>query len=161
MSSFKFQDLGCDRHLKSTKLSCQFLGKIMKISTATLGYPRIGKNREVKKALEAFWSRKIDAELLLKTVREVEEINWKTQLEEGIARIGIGDATLYDRVLDWTVRLGLIPKRFQQFEGLERYFAMARGKEGIPALEMTKKRSIKLLLTHKLPTVSNSKKTLA
>jgi 5-methyltetrahydropteroyltriglutamate--homocysteine methyltransferase len=138
MSSFRFQGLGCDRHLKSTKLSCQFLGNIMKISTATLGYPRIGKNREVKKALEAFWSGKIDADLLLKTVQEVEEINWETQLEEGIDCIGIGDATLYDHVLDWTVRLGLIPKRFQQFEELERYFAMARGKAGIPALEMTK-----------------------
>ncbi len=110
----------------------------MQIQTATLGYPRIGKNREVKKALEAFWSGKLEAELLLQTVREVEESNWKTQLETGIDFIGIGDTTLYDHVLDWTFRFGLIPKRFQQVSGLERYFTMARGKEGIPALEMTK-----------------------
>ncbi|NJK49996.1 hypothetical protein HC931_19310, partial [Candidatus Gracilibacteria bacterium] len=64
----------------------------MKISTATLGYPRIGKNREVKKALEAFWSRKIDAELLLKTGPRSRRNKLETQLEEGIARIGIGDA---------------------------------------------------------------------
>jgi 5-methyltetrahydropteroyltriglutamate--homocysteine methyltransferase len=110
----------------------------MNISTATLGYPRIGKGREVKKALESFWRDKITAESLLQTVKEVEEASWKTQLAAGIDRIGIGDATLYDQMLDWSVRLGLIPQRFQAFTGLERYFAMARGKEGTPALEMTK-----------------------
>lgn len=111
---------------------------MMTIQTATLGYPRIGKNREVKKALEAFWSRKLDTDSLLQTVHTVEETNWKTQVEAGVDYIGIGDATLYDHVLDWTWRFGLIPERFRQFTGLERYFAMARGKEGIPALEMTK-----------------------
>ncbi|MBP5971852.1 5-methyltetrahydropteroyltriglutamate--homocysteine S-methyltransferase [Brasilonema sp. CT11] len=110
----------------------------MQIQSATLGYPRIGKNREVKKSLEAFWSGKIAAESLLKTVREVEEANWKTQLYTGIGKIGVGDTTLYDHVLDWAFRFGLIPERFQQFSGLERYFVMARGQEGIPALEMTK-----------------------
>lgn len=110
----------------------------MNISTATLGYPRIGKSREVKKALESFWRNKITAESLLQTIKEVEEASWKTQLAAGIDRIGIGDATLYDHVLDWAVRLGLIPQRFQAFTGLERYFAMARGKQGTPALEMTK-----------------------
>ncbi|MEM8672463.1 MAG: 5-methyltetrahydropteroyltriglutamate--homocysteine S-methyltransferase [Cyanobacteria bacterium P01_G01_bin.67] len=110
----------------------------MNISTATIGYPRIGKGREVKKALESFWRNKITAESLLQAVREVETASWKTQLAAGIDRIGIGDATLYDQVLDWAVRLGLIPQRFQAFTGLERYFAMARGKEETPALEMTK-----------------------
>ncbi|MBN3941844.1 hypothetical protein [Nostoc sp. NMS9] len=110
----------------------------MQIQIATLGYPRIGKNREVKKALESFWSGNIESESLLQTVRKVEEYNWKTQLEAGIDHIVIGDTTLYDHVLDWTFRFGLIPERFQQLSGLERYFTMARGKEGIPALEMTK-----------------------
>ncbi|BAZ18228.1 5-methyltetrahydropteroyltriglutamate--homocysteine S-methyltransferase (plasmid) [Calothrix sp. NIES-4071] len=110
----------------------------MRIQSATLGYPRIGKNREVKKALEAFWSGNCESEALLQIVRETEESNWKTQLEAGIERIGVGDTTLYDHVLDWSFRLGLIPKRFQQYNGLERYFAMARGKEGVPALEITK-----------------------
>jgi 5-methyltetrahydropteroyltriglutamate--homocysteine methyltransferase len=110
----------------------------MTIQTAMLGYPRIGKNREVKKALEAFWSNKSDAETLLQTMQEVEFFNWKAQLEAGIDRIGIGDTTLYDHVLDWTVRLGLSPDRFRHLSGLDQYFAMARGKGGIPALEMTK-----------------------
>lgn len=110
----------------------------MSILTTTIGYPRIGKNREVKKALEGFWSGKLTAATLLQTVKTVEIENWQTQLKAGIDRIGVGDATLYDSVLDWTVRLGLIPDRFQHLSGIERYFAMARGKEGIPALEMTK-----------------------
>lgn len=110
----------------------------MNTITATLGYPRIGKNREVKKALEAFWSGKISSESLLETIKQVEEDNWKNQLYAGIDKIGVGDITLYDHILDWTFRFGLIPERFKRFSGLERYFAMARGKEGIPALEMTK-----------------------
>ncbi|MEO8892049.1 MAG: 5-methyltetrahydropteroyltriglutamate--homocysteine S-methyltransferase, partial [Coleofasciculaceae cyanobacterium] len=110
----------------------------MTIQTATLGYPRIGKNREVKKALEAFWSGKLNAETLLQAVHEVEATNWKMQIEAGIERIGIGDTTLYDHVLDWSIRLGLIPDRFLHLSGLEQYFAMARGKDGTPALEMTK-----------------------
>ncbi|MBR8836873.1 MAG: 5-methyltetrahydropteroyltriglutamate--homocysteine S-methyltransferase [Stigonema ocellatum SAG 48.90 = DSM 106950] len=110
----------------------------MQIQTATLGYPRIGKNREVKKALEAFWSGKLESEALLQTIKEVEETNWKIQLEAGIDKIGVGDTSLYDHVLDWMFRFGLIPERFQQFSGLECYFVMARGKEGIAALEMTK-----------------------
>ena len=110
----------------------------MSISTSTLGYPRIGKNREVKKALESFWQQKISADELLKTVREIEETSWQTQAKAGIKRIGIGDATLYDQILDWSYRFGIIPKRFQQFQNLECYFAMARGKDGILALEMTK-----------------------
>ncbi len=138
MSHFKFQVSGCNCHPKSVQLSCHVLEKTMNISIATIGYPRIGKGREVKKALESFWRNKITAESLLQTIKEVESASWKTQLAAGIDRIGIGDATLYDQVLDWSVRLGLIPQRFQAFTGLERYFAMARGKEGTPALEMTK-----------------------
>lgn len=110
----------------------------MTIQTETLGYPRIGKKREVKKALEAFWGGKSDEETLLQILREVETSNWKTQLEAGIDRIGIGDGSLYDLVLDWSVRLGIIPDRFRHLSGIDRYFAMARGKDGIPALEMTK-----------------------
>ncbi len=110
----------------------------MTIQTQTLGYPRIGKKRELKKALETYWKGESNAETLLKAAREVETNNWKAQLNAGIDRIGVGNETLYDHVLDWTVRLGLIPQRFREFSGLDRYFAMARGKDGIPALEMTK-----------------------
>lgn len=110
----------------------------MTITTETLGYPRIGKNREVKKALEAFWSGKLTVDTLTQRIETVRTENWQTQLAAGIDRIGIGDTTLYDCMLDWIVRLGLIPDRFRGLSGLDRYFAMARGTEGIPALEMTK-----------------------
>ncbi|WP_448562543.1 methionine synthase II (cobalamin-independent) [Trichothermofontia sp.] len=53
----------------------------MLIQTATLGYPRIGKNREVKKALEAFWNNQSDIETLLQTMHAVEAANWKVQEE--------------------------------------------------------------------------------
>lgn len=110
----------------------------MRMKTQTLGYPRIGKKREVKKALEAYWKGESDAETMLNAVREVETNNWKTQLNAGIDYIGVEKVTLYDHVLDWAVRLGLIPQRFRELSGLDRYFAMARGKDGLPALEMTK-----------------------
>lgn len=110
----------------------------MTFQTETLGYPRIGKNREIKKSLEAFWSGKLDVDSLLQTAQTVETANWKTQLNAGIDHIGIGENTLYDHVLDWSIRLGIIPDRFRQFNGWDCYFAMARGKDGIPALEMTK-----------------------
>lgn len=108
------------------------------LQTATLGYPRIGKNRELKKALESFWNGSSSAETLHQTVQAIEAQNWHTQLAAGIDRIGVGDLSWYDHVLDWSVRLGIIPERFQGLTGLERYFAMARGQDGIPALEMTK-----------------------
>jgi 5-methyltetrahydropteroyltriglutamate--homocysteine methyltransferase len=109
-----------------------------KRQTQTLGYPRIGTDRQLKKALEAFWKDKVEAASLLDTFREVRRYGWETQREAGIDLIGVGDGTLYDHVLDWTFRLGLIPDRFRKFEGLERYFAMARGAQGLPALELTK-----------------------
>lgn len=110
----------------------------MKIQTETLGYPRMGKKREVKKALEAFWGGKSDEATLRQIVRDVETANWKTQLAAGIDRIAVGDMSFYDLMLDWSVRLGIIPDRFRNLSGIERYFAMTRGKDGIPALEMTK-----------------------
>ncbi|MCS7030015.1 MAG: 5-methyltetrahydropteroyltriglutamate--homocysteine S-methyltransferase [Gloeomargarita sp. SKYG116] len=106
--------------------------------TATLGYPRIGKHRELKKALEAFWQGQFDEASLYQTAQAIELQNWQVQLAAGIDRIGVGDFSLYDGVLDWSLRLGIVPERFQHLTGLARYFAMARGQTGIPALEMTK-----------------------
>ncbi|GJD12696.1 5-methyltetrahydropteroyltriglutamate--homocysteine methyltransferase [Galdieria sulphuraria] len=93
-------------------------------ATATIGYPRIGLNREMKKALEAYWG----------------EESLKDQMNAGIQLIGVGDHTMYDHVLDWTFRLGLIPDRFKQVQNpKDKYFAMARGnKEGLQALDMSK-----------------------
>ena len=108
------------------------------LKTQTLGFPRIGREREMKRALERFWKGKLEAKQLLDTLHQVEEDAWKTQGDSGIDFIGVGDGTLYDPLLDWAVRLGLIPRRFQGLEGLELSFAMARGKPGVAALELTK-----------------------
>ncbi|GJQ15245.1 hypothetical protein GpartN1_g7036.t1 [Galdieria partita] len=109
-------------------------------TTATIGYPRIGLNREMKKALEAYWSGKSSLDELLKVSKQVEEESLKDQLNAGIQLIGVGDHTMYDHVLDWTFRLGLIPDRFKQVQNpKDKYFAMARGnKEGLQALDMSK-----------------------
>ncbi|MFQ5943702.1 MAG: 5-methyltetrahydropteroyltriglutamate--homocysteine S-methyltransferase [Anaerolineales bacterium] len=107
-----------------------------KILTQTLGYPRIGTDRELKKALEAHWKGTITADELLDTFRVVQRQSAEAQAE--IDRVGVGDATLYDHILDWTVRFGFIPARFESFENLELYFAMAKGAAGLPALELTK-----------------------
>ncbi|HOT93177.1 MAG TPA: 5-methyltetrahydropteroyltriglutamate--homocysteine S-methyltransferase [Anaerolineae bacterium] len=106
--------------------------------TQTLGYPRIGKNREMKRALEAYWQGALDRDTLLATFAEVTREGWRAQLAAGIDLIGVGMETLYDHVLDWSVRFDLIPPRFRDLSGLDRYFAMARGVPGIPALDMTK-----------------------
>ena len=112
--------------------------RLMQIATATVGYPRIGKQRELKKALEAYWHGMIRERELRESACAIEAANWQAQADAGIDRIGVGDTSFYDPVLDWTVWLGLIPDRFRELSGLERYFAMARGQDPIAPLEMTK-----------------------
>uniref|UniRef100_A0A383VYE6 5-methyltetrahydropteroyltriglutamate--homocysteine S-methyltransferase n=1 Tax=Tetradesmus obliquus TaxID=3088 RepID=A0A383VYE6_TETOB len=107
------------------------------ISTGTFGFPRIGPKREIKAALEAYWSGKLSQPELLSISAEVQAADWQLQASAGITRIGI-DGTLYDQVLDTTLALGLAPVRFANFSGLELYFAMARGASGVGALDMSK-----------------------
>nr|CCA17494.1 unnamed protein product [Albugo laibachii Nc14] len=109
------------------------------VSSSTLGFPRMGPNRELKFALEKFWRHKITENELYDVAHTVEAANWKAQLDRGVDSVPVGMFTLYDHVLDWTYYLGCAPERFQQLKvSLEQYFAMARGMDGIPALDMTK-----------------------
>ncbi|OQS02379.1 5-methlytetrahydropteroyltriglutamate-homocysteine methyltransferease [Thraustotheca clavata] len=111
----------------------------VEIDTGTLGFPRMGPNRELKFALEKYWRGAITQEQLNKIAVDVETQNWHTQVERGIQRIGVGMFSLYDHVLDWTLYLGCEPQRFTKLTSdVDRYFAMARGLDGIPALDMTK-----------------------
>ncbi|KAA6439968.1 5-methyltetrahydropteroyltriglutamate--homocysteine S-methyltransferase [Dyadobacter flavalbus] len=113
-----------------------------------LGYPRVGSQRELKKANEQFWAGKIDRDALLKAARQVRHQNWETQQNAGIDLIPSNDFSLYDQVLDTTLMVGAIPERYHQLidgksnRELDLYFAMARGvqREGmdIKAMEMTK-----------------------
>jgi 5-methyltetrahydropteroyltriglutamate--homocysteine methyltransferase len=104
--------------------------------TYTLGFPRIGRDREMKLALEAYWKHKTDEAALLRVLAEVER--QAADAQAGIDLVGVGDTTLYDHVLDWAFRLGIVPARFRHLEGLELRFAMARGADGIQPLELTK-----------------------
>lgn len=109
------------------------------VDSATLGFPRMGPNRELKFALEKFWRNKLSEAELLAVARGVEAANWQAQLDAGVDHVAVGLFSLYDHVLDWTHYLGLAPPRFAGVEaGLPQYFAMARGVDGIPALDMTK-----------------------
>ena len=116
--------------------------------THNLGYPRMGDNRELKKALEAYWSEKISLDELEDTGKKIRERNWLLQKNAGIDLIPSNDFSLYDQVLDMSLSLGAVPARYEtmqkdgNYTGEDLYFAMARGyqKDGldITAMEMTK-----------------------
>lgn len=117
--------------------------------TQNLGYPRIGSQRQLKKACEQYWAGKIGLKELNKVARSIQEQNWQTQLEAGIDLIPCNDFSYYDQVLDTSLLLGVIPRRYSPVlseirsnNELDLYFAMARGyqKDGldITAMEMTK-----------------------
>lgn len=119
------------------------------MQTNILGYPRIGSNRELKKANEAYWTGKISLEKLQLTARQLRRQNWETLHQAGIDLIPSNDFSYYDQILDMCIMTGAIPARFQALkESLvtpsspELYFAMARGyqKNGFDAtaMEMTK-----------------------
>lgn len=119
------------------------------MQTNILGYPRIGSNRELKKANEAFWAGKISLEKLQLTARQLRRQNWETLNSAGIDLIPSNDFSYYDQVLDMCIMTGTVPARFKALmDSLaspgspELYFAMARGyqKNGFDAtaMEMTK-----------------------
>jgi 5-methyltetrahydropteroyltriglutamate--homocysteine methyltransferase len=111
------------------------------IRAANLGFPRIGRNRDLKKATEAYWAGEIDADRLVQTASELRLQNWREQQEAGLDVIPSNDFSFYDQVLDTTGMLGAVPPRFEHVGGtvnLHTYFAMARGTDDAPAMEMTK-----------------------
>jgi 5-methyltetrahydropteroyltriglutamate--homocysteine methyltransferase len=109
--------------------------------SSILGYPRIGKQRELKKAIESFWSGKVGEAELAETAREIRRAAWDVQARAGIDLIPANDFSYYDQVLDAICLTGLVPERFGQpgqTVDLHTYFAMARGSAHAPALELTK-----------------------
>ena len=115
------------------------------IQVASIGYPRIGPKRELKKALEQFWKGEIKEQDLHAVAKDLRKQNWQTQKDNGVDLISSNDFSFYDQVLDAICLLGAIPKRYK-WDGnevtLKTYFAMARGSQtselDVPALEMTK-----------------------
>ncbi|WP_435243870.1 5-methyltetrahydropteroyltriglutamate--homocysteine S-methyltransferase [Streptomyces cucumeris] len=105
------------------------------------GYPRQGRNRELKKAIEGYWKGRITADALRDTAAELRRTNWRQLAGAGIHEVPTGDFSYYDHVLDTTVMVGAIPDRHREAvaaDPLDGYFAMARGTQDVAPLEMTK-----------------------
>jgi 5-methyltetrahydropteroyltriglutamate--homocysteine methyltransferase len=114
-------------------------------STANLGFPRIGAQRELKKALESYWKGEMDTAAFRAAAKTVRMDSLKRQKDAGITAIPSGDFTYYDHVLGHSQVFGCIPARYENLKNgdpLTLYFAMARGhqKDGVDvvACEMTK-----------------------
>ena len=100
------------------------------LAVATLGTPRIGPRRELKLALESFWSGASDENALIETGIGLRAANWARQKKLGVSVIPSNDFSFYDQVLDTSVMVGAIPEVYGWNGGpvpLATYFAMARG----------------------------------
>ncbi len=114
-------------------------------TSANLGFPRIGTNRELKRALEGYWGGRIDLQELESVGRRLRREHWELQRDAGIDHIPSNDFSYYDQVLDACAMVGAVPARYG-FSGdvvdLDLYFAMARGSQqdgrDVTAMEMTK-----------------------
>lgn len=103
------------------------------INTHNLGYPRIGEQRELKKATESYWHGRISREELEATGRQLRQQNWAKQKAAGIDLIPCNDFSFYDQMLDFSCLIGNVPPRFGwKGEGmdLDTLFLMARGSRG-------------------------------
>ncbi|SDU28138.1 MULTISPECIES: 5-methyltetrahydropteroyltriglutamate--homocysteine S-methyltransferase [Pseudomonas fluorescens group] len=112
----------------------------------SLGFPRIGRDRELKKAQEAFWKGELNEAGLRDVGRDLRKAHWDLQKNAGIDLLPVGDFAWYDQVLTHSLMFGVIPERFRPHDGkapLQTLFSMARGVSnaccgGAHAQEMTK-----------------------
>ncbi|MFD5764767.1 5-methyltetrahydropteroyltriglutamate--homocysteine S-methyltransferase [Streptomyces sp. NPDC127049] len=105
------------------------------------GYPRQGRNRELKKAIEGYWKGRVSADALRATAADLRRSNRQQLADAGITEVPTGDFSYYDHVLDTSVMVGAIPERHREAvaaDALDGYFAMARGTQDVAPLEMTK-----------------------
>ncbi|WFE28240.1 5-methyltetrahydropteroyltriglutamate--homocysteine S-methyltransferase [Solwaraspora sp. WMMD791] len=108
--------------------------------STVLGYPRIGANRELKRAVEAYWAGGIDAASLEEIAAGLRAEVWRTLADARLGAIPSNTFSYYDHMLDTAVAVGAVPARFARLGlgELDTYFAMARGVDAEPALELTK-----------------------
>ena len=96
-----------------------------------LGFPRIGRDRELKKALEAFWKGELDEAGLRAVGKQLRATHWQAQKDAGIELLPVGDFAWYDQVLTHSLTFGVIPERFRGHGDakptLQTLFGMARG----------------------------------
>ncbi|HII2979989.1 TPA: 5-methyltetrahydropteroyltriglutamate--homocysteine S-methyltransferase [Yersinia enterocolitica] len=117
----------------------------MIILNHTLGFPRVGLKRELKKAQESYWAGNSTQEELLNVGRELRARHWQQQQQAGVDLVPVGDFAWYDHVLTTSLLLGNVPERHQNADGsidLDTLFRIGRGRAptGTPAAaaEMTK-----------------------
>ncbi|QWT18927.1 5-methyltetrahydropteroyltriglutamate--homocysteine S-methyltransferase [Bacillus sp. NP157] len=110
-----------------------------------LGFPRIGRRRELKRLLEAHWKGEATAADLQATAATLRQRHWRLARDAGADSVPVNDFSLYDHVLDAAVAVDALPDRYRALQGrdpLAAYFAMARGHQDkdfdLRALEMTK-----------------------
>ncbi|PMS19090.1 5-methyltetrahydropteroyltriglutamate--homocysteine S-methyltransferase [Trinickia dabaoshanensis] len=110
-------------------------------STHILGFPRIGAQRELKFAQEAFWRGEADEAYLRGVAATLRACHWQLQRQAGVAFVAVGDFAYYDQMLGMSALLGALPRRFG-FDpsklALGEYYELARGNAAQPAMEMTK-----------------------
>src|SRR5262249_5134042 len=108
-------------------------------ASTVLGYPRIGPDRELKHALEAYWAGRTDRAALDETGRRLRARTWQRLHELGLREPGAlpsNTFALYDQVLDAAVMVDAVAQRYRDTP--DPYFAMARGADGVAPLRMTK-----------------------
>jgi 5-methyltetrahydropteroyltriglutamate--homocysteine methyltransferase len=115
------------------------------VRATNLGFPRIGRQRELKRALESYWKGQSTPDQLLATGAKLRERHWKLQQAAGLDHIPSNDFSLYDHILDLSCMVGCVPERYGWRSGaidLDLYFAMARGRQSggadVTAMEMSK-----------------------
>ncbi|OAL33905.1 5-methyltetrahydropteroyltriglutamate- homocysteine S-methyltransferase [Fonsecaea nubica] len=120
------------------------------VQSSILGFPRMGVNRDLKKATEAYWGGKISQDELLAEGKRLRLAHWKIQKDAGIDIIPSNDFAFYDQVLDHIELFGVVPERYTKYNlaPLDEYFAMGRGLQrpatdsspavDVPSLEMVK-----------------------
>ncbi|MEB6171148.1 5-methyltetrahydropteroyltriglutamate--homocysteine S-methyltransferase [Staphylococcus pseudoxylosus] len=86
---------------------------MMTIKTSNLGFPRLGRKREWKKAIEGYWSNKYDLEALHQQLTDLHKENLLLQKNYNLSSIPVGDFSLYDHILDTSLLFNIIPERFQ------------------------------------------------
>ncbi|GAB6038035.1 5-methyltetrahydropteroyltriglutamate--homocysteine S-methyltransferase [Fundidesulfovibrio butyratiphilus] len=112
--------------------------------THVLGFPRMGRRRELKTAMEGFFAGRVGRQALEDQARALRLAHWEEQRRAGLDLVAVGDFSLYDHMLDTALLLGAAPARFGRAApgDLDAYYRMARGAGpeygDQPAMEMTK-----------------------
>ncbi|ASO19773.1 5-methyltetrahydropteroyltriglutamate--homocysteine methyltransferase [Actinoalloteichus hoggarensis] len=110
------------------------------LGATVLGYPRIGPDRELKRALEAYWAGRIDAAALHEVAATLRAATWTALRDAGLGSVPSNTFSYYDQVLDTAVLVDALPARYTEGgrPSLDAYFAAARGADSLAPLELTK-----------------------